>query len=135
MTPSPTCRPSLLRANQALKKTKTKTKMSLKESAAYLASSAYIRNLAALVICYGMSINIVEVSPTYVAAGCVPYSYTLVAMLYFSCGLYPTLLTLARRTAMYVYFTYIANPLCSPPCITYAYAYIYLLCRFHGRPS
>jgi len=47
---------------QALKKTKTKTKMSLKESAAYLASSAYIRNLAALVICYGMSINIVEVS-------------------------------------------------------------------------
>jgi AAA family ATP:ADP antiporter len=47
---------------QALKKTKTKTKMSLKESAQYLASSAYIRNLAALVICYGMSINIVEVS-------------------------------------------------------------------------
>jgi AAA family ATP:ADP antiporter len=47
---------------QALKKTKTKTKMSLKESAAYLASSPYIRNLAALVICYGMSINIVEVS-------------------------------------------------------------------------
>ena len=44
--------------------------MSLKESAAYLASSAYIRNLAALVICYGMSINIVEVGPTYVAAGC-----------------------------------------------------------------
>lgn len=47
---------------QALKKTKTKTKMTLKESAAYLANSAYIRNLAALVICYGMSINIVEVS-------------------------------------------------------------------------
>ena len=94
MTPSPTCRPSLLTATQALKKTKTKTKMSLKESAAYLASSAYIRNLAALVICYGMSINIVEVSPTYVAAGCVPYSYTLVAMLYFSCRLYPTLLTI-----------------------------------------
>jgi AAA family ATP:ADP antiporter len=47
---------------QALKKTKTKTKMTLKESAAYLGSSPYIRNLAALVICYGMSINIVEVS-------------------------------------------------------------------------
>ena len=50
-----------LNPNQALKKTKTKTKMTLKESAAYLANSAYIRNLAALVICYGMSINIVEV--------------------------------------------------------------------------
>ena len=35
-----------LTLTQALKKTKTKTKMSLKESAAYLASSAYIRNLA-----------------------------------------------------------------------------------------
>ena len=35
--------------------------MTLKESAAYLGNSAYIRSLAALVICYGMSINIVEV--------------------------------------------------------------------------
>ena len=47
---------------QAIKKSKTKTKMGIKESAAYLASSPYIRNLAALVICYGMSINLVEVS-------------------------------------------------------------------------
>mmetsp|Transcript_47490 Transcript_47490/g.124467 ORF Transcript_47490/g.124467 Transcript_47490/m.124467 type:complete len:234 (-) Transcript_47490:273-974(-) len=36
--------------------------MGLKDSAKFLAASPYIRNLAALVICYGMSINIVEVS-------------------------------------------------------------------------
>jgi len=43
-------------------KAKTKTSMGLADSARFLANSAYIRNLAALVICYGMSINIVEVS-------------------------------------------------------------------------
>lgn len=41
---------------------KTKTKLSLTESFKYLAQSKYIRNLAALVIAYGMSINIVEVT-------------------------------------------------------------------------
>jgi len=46
----------------AAKKAKTKTSMGLKESAAYLANSKYIRSLATLVIAYGMSINIVEVS-------------------------------------------------------------------------
>ena len=46
----------------AVKKAKTKTSMGLKESAQYLASSKYIRSLATLVIAYGMSINIVEVS-------------------------------------------------------------------------
>jgi len=46
----------------AQKKAKTKTSMGIGESAKFLASSPYIRNLAALVICYGMSINIVEVS-------------------------------------------------------------------------
>lgn len=46
----------------AQKKAKTKTQMSVRESAAFLAQSAYIRNLALLVIAYGMSINIVEVS-------------------------------------------------------------------------
>jgi len=46
----------------ALKKAKTKTKMGLAESAKYLASSSYIRNLAMMVIGYGMSINIVEVT-------------------------------------------------------------------------
>jgi AAA family ATP:ADP antiporter len=46
----------------ASKKAKTKTSMGLRESASFLAASPYIRNLAALVICYGMSINIVEVS-------------------------------------------------------------------------
>jgi AAA family ATP:ADP antiporter len=44
------------------KNTKQKTKLGLKESAIYLAKSSYIRNLALLVIAYGMSINIVEVS-------------------------------------------------------------------------
>jgi len=46
----------------ASKKAKTKTSMGLRDSAQFLAASPYIRNLAALVICYGMSINIVEVS-------------------------------------------------------------------------
>ena len=46
----------------ALKKAKTKTSMSLGESAKYLANSKYIRSLATLVIAYGMSINIIEVS-------------------------------------------------------------------------
>ncbi|KAK4534446.1 hypothetical protein CDCA_CDCA02G0471 [Cyanidium caldarium] len=44
------------------KKAKTKTKLGLVESAKFLAASSYIRNLALLVIAYGMSINIVEVS-------------------------------------------------------------------------
>lgn len=53
--------PSLLPA-EAVKKAKTKTKLGVKESWKYLAQSKYIRNLATLVIAYGMSINIVEVS-------------------------------------------------------------------------
>lgn len=47
---------------QALKKKKKKVKMSLKESAQFLMNSPYIRDLALLVISYGMCINIVEVS-------------------------------------------------------------------------
>mmetsp|Transcript_11847 Transcript_11847/g.24137 ORF Transcript_11847/g.24137 Transcript_11847/m.24137 type:complete len:573 (-) Transcript_11847:312-2030(-) len=43
-------------------KKKERTKLTLGESAKYLASSKYIRNLAMLVIAYGMSINIVEVT-------------------------------------------------------------------------
>ena len=41
---------------------KKKVKMSMKESAKFLLSSTYIRDLAMLVISYGMCINIVEVS-------------------------------------------------------------------------
>lgn len=41
---------------------KKKPKMSMKESAQFLFSSKYIRDLALLVISYGMCINIVEVS-------------------------------------------------------------------------
>ena len=41
---------------------KKKPSMSFGESARYLASSKYIRNLATLVIAYGMSINLVEVT-------------------------------------------------------------------------
>ena len=41
---------------------KKKAKMTLKESAQFLTSSPYIRDLAILVISYGMCINIVEVS-------------------------------------------------------------------------
>lgn len=47
---------------QALKKKKKKVKMTLKESAQFLLDSPYIRDLAILVISYGMCINIVEVS-------------------------------------------------------------------------
>lgn len=36
--------------------------VAVQESAKYLAASPYIRNLAMLVIAYGMSINIVEAS-------------------------------------------------------------------------
>ena len=53
--------PSLLPA-EAVKKAKTKTKLGVKESWKYLAQSKYIRNLATLVIAYGMSINLVEVT-------------------------------------------------------------------------
>lgn len=41
---------------------KRKTKLGLADSAKYLVQSKYIRNLATLVIAYGMSINIVEVT-------------------------------------------------------------------------
>lgn len=41
---------------------KKKVKMTMKESAKFLMSSSYIRDLAILVISYGMCINIVEVS-------------------------------------------------------------------------
>eukprot|EP01041_Mallomonas_annulata_P002001 gene2001-3892_t len=44
------------------KKKKEKSKMSPAESWKFLSSSPYIRDLATLVICYGMSINIVEVT-------------------------------------------------------------------------
>jgi ATP:ADP antiporter, AAA family len=41
---------------------KKRAKMTMKESAKFLMSSSYIRDLAILVISYGMCINIVEVS-------------------------------------------------------------------------
>lgn len=47
---------------QAQKKKKKKVKMGLRESAKFLVSSPYIRDLAMLVISYGMCINLVEVS-------------------------------------------------------------------------
>mmetsp|Transcript_30165 Transcript_30165/g.56966 ORF Transcript_30165/g.56966 Transcript_30165/m.56966 type:complete len:583 (-) Transcript_30165:93-1841(-) len=47
---------------QAAKKKKKKVKMGLRESAKFLLSSPYIRDLAMLVISYGMCINLVEVS-------------------------------------------------------------------------
>ena len=47
---------------QAMKKSRKKVKMGLRESAKFLLNSSYIRDLAILVISYGMCINIVEVS-------------------------------------------------------------------------
>ena len=46
----------------AERKKKKKVKMGLKESARFLMSSPYLRNLATLVVSYGMCINLVEVS-------------------------------------------------------------------------
>lgn len=48
--------------NEQVKKKKEKPKMSIKESFLYLAKSPYIGLLAILVIAYGISINIVEVT-------------------------------------------------------------------------
>jgi AAA family ATP:ADP antiporter len=53
--------PACVDAN-AVRKSKTKTKMTVGESAKFLAGSRYIRDLATLVIGYGMAINIVEVT-------------------------------------------------------------------------
>jgi len=47
---------------QAAKKKKKKIKMGLRDSAKFLLSSPYIRDMAMLVISYGMCINLVEVS-------------------------------------------------------------------------
>lgn len=47
---------------QAAKKKKKKVKMGIRDSAKFLFSSPYIRDLATLVISYGMCINLVEVS-------------------------------------------------------------------------
>ena len=44
------------------RQSKQRTKLSIRESAVYLANSKYIRALAILVVAYGMSINIVEVT-------------------------------------------------------------------------
>ena len=44
------------------KKKKNKTKMSVGESFAFLAQSSYIRDMATLVVAYGISINLVEVT-------------------------------------------------------------------------
>ncbi|CAM9940871.1 unnamed protein product [Choristocarpus tenellus] len=41
---------------------KEKTSLSLRESAVYLANNSYLRELALLVVAYGTSINIVEVT-------------------------------------------------------------------------
>lgn len=44
------------------KKKKKKAKMSVGESFVFLAKSPYIRDLATLVVAYGISINLVEVT-------------------------------------------------------------------------
>ncbi|XP_068647661.1 plastidic ATP/ADP-transporter-like [Aristolochia californica] len=51
--------PSLPKANR---KKKEKTKLPLKESLKFLLSSRYVRDLATLVVAYGISINLVEVT-------------------------------------------------------------------------
>mmetsp|Transcript_47219 Transcript_47219/g.57168 ORF Transcript_47219/g.57168 Transcript_47219/m.57168 type:complete len:596 (+) Transcript_47219:111-1898(+) len=54
--------PEVIKRRSPGKKGKTKEKMGIRESARFLMNSRYIRNLATLVVSYGMCINIVEVS-------------------------------------------------------------------------
>lgn len=54
--------PECVDPTKEAKRKKTKTKMTMKESASFLSNSPYIRDLALLVIGYGMSINIIEVT-------------------------------------------------------------------------
>jgi AAA family ATP:ADP antiporter len=54
--------PDCVDPNKEAKRKKQKTKMTMKESAQFLSNSPYIRDLALLVIGYGMSINIIEVT-------------------------------------------------------------------------
>jgi len=54
--------PEVMPPNMVKKTKKKKEKMGLADSFKYLGSSSYIRNLAFLVISYGISINIVEVT-------------------------------------------------------------------------
>ena len=52
---------------------KKKAKMTMGESFRYLSSSKYIRNMATLVIAYGMSINLVEVTKPRTTRGALPH--------------------------------------------------------------
>mmetsp|Transcript_21216 Transcript_21216/g.35955 ORF Transcript_21216/g.35955 Transcript_21216/m.35955 type:complete len:590 (+) Transcript_21216:68-1837(+) len=54
--------PQCVDPNKEAKRKKQKTSMSMGESTKFLANSPYIRDLATLVIGYGMAINIVEVT-------------------------------------------------------------------------
>jgi len=54
--------PACVDQNKEAKRKKQKTSMTMGESAKFLANSPYIRDLATLVIGYGMAINIVEVT-------------------------------------------------------------------------
>ena len=54
--------PECVDPTKEAKRKKTKTKMTMGESAQFLSNSPYIRDLALVVIGYGMSINIIEVT-------------------------------------------------------------------------
>ncbi|MQM04897.1 hypothetical protein Taro_037710, partial [Colocasia esculenta] len=54
--------PSLPKADHQKKKKKEKPKLGMKESMKFLISSRYVRDLATLVVAYGISINLVEVT-------------------------------------------------------------------------
>lgn len=54
--------PQCVDPNKEAKRKKQKTSMSMGDSAKFLGNSPYIRDLAVLVISYGMAINIVEVT-------------------------------------------------------------------------
>ncbi len=54
--------PACVDPHKQAKQKKNKVKMTLGESAAFLWKSPYIRDMALMVIAYGMAINIVEVT-------------------------------------------------------------------------
>lgn len=121
----------------AVKQSKTKTSMGIKESAAYLASSPYIRDLATLVICYGMSINIVEVSwkAKLKAAFPNPNDYSEFMGAFSSCTGAVTLFMMLAGQRIFKYFGWGAAALVTPTMLFITGAIFFSLILFGGSLS
>jgi len=121
----------------AVKQSKTKTSMGIKESASYLASSPYIRDLATLVICYGMSINIVEVSwkAKLKAAFPNPNDYSEFMGAFSSCTGAVTLFMMLAGQRIFKYFGWGAAALVTPTMLFITGAIFFSLILFGGSLS